>query len=409
MVTSIDLMLSNSEIESLSSKMCLDGVNEPSIDYFASLAWAVVCEPGDAFAGQLVSTFGAARSLELEIHRTSAKDYAKLFAEAGSDWLELQKFGRFEKTLSDARERWTPRLTTAGVKKAIEEMSNLNGWFIAEHSQHWPKSLDDLGNHAPRGLWGIGNPEPCTTRMISIVGSRVASSYGEFATAELLGPLVMRGYSVVSGGAYGIDASAHRATVAMEGSTIAVMAGGLDRLYPSGNRDLFKAITEQGAVVSEMPPGSEPTKWRFLQRNRLIAALGQGTIVVEANARSGAVSTANRAIELERPLGAVPGPIDSPGSDGCHQLIRDNKAQLITCSEDILEMLGANTIDSKIEAAGLGALELRVLDVIGFSVADIARICSEGGLTRSEAEIGIAGLSLLGVIEQDSLGWRRMP
>ena len=407
MVKAVDLVLSQAEIDSLCSMVRLDSINEPSLDYFASLAWSVVCEPGDAFAGQLVSTFGAARSLELEIHRTSANDYASLFAEAGSDWLELQKFGRFEKTLNDARERWTPRLTTAGVKKAIQEMSNLKGWFIAQQSPYWPTPLDDLGNHAPRGLWGIGNPEPCTSRMISVVGSRVATTYGEFATGEVLGPLVMRGYSVVSGGAYGIDSSAHRATVAMEGSTIAVMAGGLDRLYPSGNRDLFKAISEQGAVVSEMPPGAEPTKWRFLQRNRLIAALGQATIVVEANTRSGAVSTANRAIELERPLGAVPGPIDSPGSDGCHQLIRDNKAQLITCSDDILEMLGANTIDSKIEAAGLGALEHRVLDVIGFSAAEIARICAEGGLTRSEAELGIAGLSLLGVIEQDSLGWRR--
>lgn len=407
MVNAVDLLMSQAEIESLSSMVRLDGMNEPSVDYFASLAWAVVCEPGDAFAGQLVSTFGPARSLELEIHRTSAKEYASLFAEAGSDWLEMQKFGRFAKTLNDARERWRPRLTTAGVKKAIEELSSLNGWFITDQSPYWPKSLDDLGNHAPRGLWGIGKPDPCGSRMISMVGSRVATSYGEYATGELIGPLVMRGYSVVSGGAYGIDASAHRATVAMEGSTIAVMAGGLDRLYPSGNRDLFKAISERGAVVSEMPPGAEPTKWRFLQRNRLIAALGQATIVVEANARSGAVSTANRAIELDRPLGAVPGQIDSQGSDGCHQLIRESKAQLITCSDDILEMLGANTIESKIEAAGLGALENRVLDVIGFSVADVAQICAEGGLTRSEAELGIASLSLLGIVDQDSLGWRR--
>ena len=112
-MNAVDLLLSQAEIESLSSMVRLDDMNEPSIDYFASLAWAVVCEPGDAFAGQLVSTFGAARSLELAIHRTSATDYASLFAEAGSDWLELQKFGRFEKTLNDARERWAPRLTTA--------------------------------------------------------------------------------------------------------------------------------------------------------------------------------------------------------------------------------------------------------------------------------------------------------
>lgn len=406
MVKAADLMLSNFEIDRFCAQVRLGEPLEHSIDYFASLAWSVVCEPGDAFAGQLISTFGAARSLEFEIRRTSAKEYVSHFAEAGSDWLEMQKFGRFERTLADARERWVPRLSLAKVKSAVDVMASLGGWFITEQSEQWPISVNDLGNHAPRGLWGIGTPQD-SSRMVSVVGSRVASAYGEYATGELLGPMVNRGYAVVSGGAYGIDACAHRAAVAFNGFTVAVMAGGLDYLYPSGNRDLFRLISKQGLLLSEMPPGAEPTKWRFLQRNRLIAALGQGTIVVEANARSGAVSTANRAIDLGRPLGAVPGPINSPESDGCNQLIRDLKAQLISCSDDIFEMLGDSTEAIAIEQAGLGALETRVLDVIGLSTADLDRICREGGLTRAEAEIGIAGLSLLGLIQQDSSGWRR--
>jgi DNA processing protein len=185
------------------------------------------------------------------------------------------------------------------------------------------------------------------------------------------------------------------------------MAGGLDRLYPSGNRELFNDIAARGLLLSELPPGAEPTKWRFLQRNRLIAALGDATLLVEAHARSGAVSTANRAVDLGRPVGAVPGAITSPGSDGCHQLIRDFKAQLITCSGDILELIGEGEVSLTNTVEGLGALETRVLDVIGARIADISRICGEGGLTRSEAEVGIASLSLLGLIDRDSSGWRR--
>lgn len=407
MVNAVDLRLSDSEVNHLCSKVRLGDSDESAVDYFASLTWAVICEPGDAFAGQLISTFGAGRALALELARTDANSYVTHFAEAGSDWLEMKKFGRFERTLADARERWWPRLSTSRVSAAIEAIERLNGWFITEHSEYWPQSLNDLADHTPRGLWGIGNLSSELPKSISVVGSRISSNYGEFATGELLGPMVSRGYAVVSGGAHGIDAHAHRSTLALDGFTIAVMAGGLDRLYPSGNRELFKGVAAHGLLLSEMPPGAEPTKWRFLQRNRLIAALGDATVVVEASARSGAVSTANRAVDLGRPLGAVPGPINAPGSDGCHQLIRELKAQLITCSDDILELLGESELTSAAGLQGLGALETRVLDVIGAASADLAKVCTEGGLTRAEAEMGIAGLSLMGLIEQDSLGWRR--
>jgi DNA processing protein len=407
MVNAVDLRLSDTEITKLCSKVRLGHSAESAVDYFAALTWAVICEPGDAFAGQLISTFGAGRALALELAGTDANTYVSHFAEAGSDWLEMKKFGRFERTLADARERWWPRLSTSRVIAAIEAIERLNGWFITEQSEFWPQSLNDLADHTPRGIWGLGNLTSELPKSISVVGSRIASNYGEFATGELLGPMVSRGYAVVSGGAHGIDAHAHRSTLALDGFTIAVMAGGLDRLYPSGNRELFKDVAAHGLLLSEMPPGAEPTKWRFLQRNRLIAALGDATVVIEASARSGAESTANRAVDLGRPLGAVPGPINSPGSDGCHQLIRDLKAQLITCSDDILELVGEDGLTSASGLQGLGALETRVLDVIGAGSADLAKVCTEGGLTRSEAEMGIAGLSLMGLIEQDSMGWRR--
>lgn len=407
MVKVADLYISSSDLSALCAKVRIGNSTEDEIDYFSSIAWSVICEPGDAFAGQLISTFGVARALSLELARTSAANYVSLFTEVGSDWVEMQKFGRFERTLADARERWSPRFSMAKVNSAVNAMASLGGWFVTETSEFWPNALRDLENHAPRGLWGIGAPNFDIGRAISVVGSRVSTSYGEYATGELVGPMASMGFSIISGGAYGIDAQAHRATLALGGKTIAVMAGGLDRLYPSGNRELFNEIANNGVLLSEMPPGAEPTKWRFLQRNRLIAALGQAIILVEANSRSGAMSTANRGVDLGRPIGAVPGPINAPGSDGCHQLIRGHKAELITCADDILELLGESSTTMPPEVAGLGALETRVLDVIGLTGADLNRIRSEGGLTAAEAEIGIAGLSLLGYIEQDSSGWRR--
>jgi DNA processing protein len=380
-----------------------------AVDFFATLAWSVICEPGDAFAGQLIGAFGPARALELEIERTSPKHYCELFTEVGVDPLEVKKFGAFEKTILDARERWTPRMNLHSVLMACERLSSVGGWFVAEGMNGWPSTLDDLDRHSPRGLWGIGDKSSLAELGLAIafVGSRMATPYGESVCAELIQPLVERGYSIVSGGAYGIDAAAHRAALAAGGKTFAMMAGGIDRLYPSGNRELFKTIGANSALVSEMPPGAEPTKWRFLQRNRLIAALGQATVVVEANPRSGAVSTANRAREIGRPIGAVPGPINTPGSDGCHQLIRNCQAELITCAEDILEMIRGTSTIAVEPSTGLGPLETRVLDAIGYSGANLGFIQTAAGLTNSEAQIGLASLSLMGVIEQDSSGWRR--
>jgi DNA processing protein len=186
------------------------------------------------------------------------------------------------------------------------------------------------------------------------------------------------------------------------------MAGGVDRLYPTGNSDLLKRITQTGAVVSELPPGSIPTKWRFLQRNRLIAALAKATLVVEANWRSGALNTVSHCERLEREVFAIPGPISSPKSAGTNKLIADGRAQLVVDGEDLLDRLGVQVQSPTAnELAGLGAIEVRVLDAIGFDSLEVAEICSAAGLTRDEARFGLSNLELEGFVLRRDNTWMK--
>jgi DNA processing protein len=220
--------------------------------------------------------------------------------------------------------------------------------------------------------------------------------------------LVGKNLSVVSGGAYGIDAVAHRTALALKGNTVAVMAGGVDRLYPTGNKDLLNRIIQTGSVLSELPPGAIPTKWRFLQRNRLIAALSQATLVVEANWRSGALSTVGHAEKLVRAVYAVPGPIDSPKSAGTNKLIADRRAELVVDATDFLQQLGKMPISSiALELPGLGALETRVLDALGYDSLEVSEICSSAGLTRDEARLGLSNLELDGLILRRGSAWMK--
>ncbi len=197
----------------------------------------------------------------------------------------------------------------------------------------------------PLALWirGVGDLASAAVRSVAIVGARAATSYGEHVTAELAYGLARRGVTVVSGGAYGIDAAAHRSALAAEGSTILVSAGGLDRPYPPGNVSLYERVAESGLLISERPPGSAPHRGRFLTRNRLIAALATGTVVVEAAQRSGALNTARHTRTLGRPLMAVPGPVTSAMSVGCHSLLRRDGAAalLVTGVDDVLQIVGS--------------------------------------------------------------------
>jgi len=174
---------------------------------------------------------------------------------------------------------------------------------------------------------------------VAIVGSRAATAYGSYVASEFAASVASRGWAVISGGGYGVDAAAHRGALAADGVTVAVLACGVDVPYPAGHAELLNAIATQGAVVSEWPPGRTATRLRFLGRNRVIAALAAGTLVVEAGQRSGALNSARHARDLGRPLMAVPGPITSELSAGCHTVIRDWRGMLVTSAAEVIHAL----------------------------------------------------------------------
>jgi magnesium chelatase family protein len=202
----------------------------------------------------------------------------------------------------------------------------------------WPAQLDDLDTARPYALWvrGTTDLQSCCQRAVSIVGSRAATAYGVHVAKEIAVSLSGQGWTIVSGAACGIDAAAHYAALVAGGTTVAVLACGVDHTYPQGHADLLADIASRGAVISEYPPGRLPARRRFLARNRVIAALTAGTVVVEAGLRSGALNAARQAREFGRPVMAVPGPVTSSQSAGCHQLIRDGHATCATCAADIL-------------------------------------------------------------------------
>ena len=379
-------------------------------DFFSYLAWSVICEPGDGFAGLLVTALGASTALKTELQNQSSFQVKQALLDSGIPSSELERFGVFEVAHHAARERWRPRLSFNSVKQAISKTQQIKGFMLTPISIGWPEQLGDLGYNAPMALWLRGSQFSIDQllKSVAVVGSRGATTYGEFATDAIVAALVEKEISIVSGGAYGIDAIAHRSTLALKGNTVAVMAGGVDRFYPTGNAHILKRISETGAVLSEMPPGTVPSKWRFLQRNRLIAALSQSTIVVEANWRSGALNTATHAQSLDREIYAVPGPISSPKSAGTNKLIADGRAQLIVDPADLLERMGIQArVPTQLELSGLGAIEVRVLDAIGFDSLEIAEICSAAGLTRDEARFGLGNLELEGLVARRGNAWAK--
>lgn len=213
----------------------------------------------------------------------------------------------------------------------------------------WIPSMGDLGTEAPLVLYMRGDTDVLRhwedRPSVSIIGARASTAYGDHVTSEIVDDLVAdprktHSVAIVSGAAYGIDGAAHRAALNAGGLTVAFLAGGVDRPYPLGHADLLNRIAERGVVVSEMPPGSVPTKWRFLARNRLIAAATPATVVVESGARSGSINTAGHVNSIGHRLGAVPGPVTSAASAGCHRLIQDHRARIVTSAADVRGLIG---------------------------------------------------------------------
>lgn len=365
----------------------------------AAATWSLLCEPGDSVAGMLRRILGVEESL-FEIRRAkSAKDILPLLHE------DFFRAPQFISTLEDSLECWQRRLATVNVDRAIETLKSLDGFLLSSDSPLWPRGLVDLGDSAPSVLWVLGNQNVFeNSSTISVVGSRVASGYGLEITRDLVSAAVRNGFVTISGGALGIDACAHKSALLAGGKTIAVMAGGLDRLYPPRNLDLFEEIKVTGAVISEMPPGTAPARWRFLQRNRLIAAVGQATVVVEAGFKSGSINTAGHANELDRPVGTVPGPINSTRSAGCHRLIKERRAELICTPADLEELLGVRN-QSLTTNTGLSGSQTRVLDSFGYFEQGIERVAAISGMTLSEAGLALESLARLGLVIPTSSGW----
>jgi DNA processing protein len=226
--------------------------------------------------------------------------------------------------------------------KVEEEVEKTGAKFLIPEDVEWPSQLNDLAV-PPIGLFIKGNVEALSIQSLAIVGTRNPTPYGVRAAQEFAAGFVDREWAIVSGGAYGIDSAAHKGALVAEGVTIAVTASGLDSMYPSGNQRLFEEILENGAIISEYLPGVVARPHRFLVRNRLIAALSKATLVVEAAFRSGSLRTARDAAELARPVMAIPGPITAPTSEGCHRLIGERSAELVTSIADAHELITSLT------------------------------------------------------------------
>ena len=343
----------------------------------------------------------------------------------GEHQMSRDKFG---KALATRRLRWNRRMERT-LNAEAHMAATCGAWLVTPADPLWPPQLNDLGPTRPYGLWCRGDSrhlmDLASAPSVALVGSRDPSIYGTEATTHLAAELARRGYTVISGGAMGIDIAAHRAALTQQGSdlpTIAFMAGGLDRLYPAQNSDALNMIVDRGLIMSEVSVGNTPTRWRFLERNRLIAALARHTIVVEARWRSGALNTARHAMEIGRTLWAVPGQINSPNSVGTNRLLRDGLAQALTEAADILEYdaaagfeLGTEHESEWDRAASSSALDElterqgRVWDDLSpRSYRAVDEIAAALGLSARDVMADLFHLGRCGLAESSGTSWRKV-
>ncbi|GAB2513608.1 DNA-processing protein DprA [Paramicrobacterium agarici] len=380
-----------------------DDVTPTDAERSARERWAGIVEPGDSTAHALVSTLGASRALDLVSTGATAAEIAEaLLATTGAGAGEITNLVDLVGT---GLQRWEGRIGSANNDSARRAADRCGARFLIPGDAEWPVSIDDLGEHAPLGLWVRGQLDVLPGRSVAIVGSRNSTGYGEHVTVEIASGLAARGIGIVSGAAYGIDGHAHRAALASRGATVALLAGGVDRPYPRGHSELIERIAADGAILSEVPCGTTPTKWRFLQRNRLISALASATVVVEAGWRSGSLNTAAHAATLGRPLAAVPGPVTSPTSTGCHRLLRDHDAICVTTADEVAELAGVGG-DAELLQPLRSATETRVLDAMSSrrprTIDDIA---ARSGLDHASVRACLGELDVLGDARHTPNGW----
>ncbi|WP_435771159.1 DNA-processing protein DprA [Nocardioides sp. SYSU DS0651] len=362
----------------------------------ARVTLSLVAEPGDHVFTALTHELGAARFLAAL--REHPDHRAQLVAAAA-------------------------RLATVDPERELQRAARLGIRFVAPGDDEWPTQLDDLA-HAPPlqerggvpiGLWVKGPMRlDELSASVAIVGSRSSTTYGDRVAAEVAAVVAGAGRVVVSGGAFGIDYAAHRGALSARGRTVTVLACGADRVYPAAHRDLIRHLGEHHAVVSEAPPGEAPHRVRFLARNRLIAALTRGTVVVEAAVRSGALSTSNWADRLHRVVMGVPGPVTSVASEGVHHLVRSGAATLVTGGADVLELVGGAGEALLEEPRGpdrprdrLTIRQQQVLDAVPVAVgASTDSIAVVAGLGVVEVHKTLVRLCERGLVEQLPTGWR---
>lgn len=313
------------------------------------------------------------------------------------------------------------RLRDASGERDLERAAAAGARLVCRGDDEWPAALDDLRwvDRDCLGLWVRGplRLADAVERAVAVVGTRVATDYGVHVAAELAGGLAERGWTVVSGLAYGIDGVAHRAALALGGRTLAVLASGVDTPYPSGHVSLYERISAEGLVCSEHPPGASPQRHRFLVRNRVIAALSAGTVVVEAALRSGARSTATHAAAINRHVMVVPGPITSATSAGCHQLLRDRPdAVVVTRVDDVVEQcghlgeLGAPVTGAADARDALGPVVARVFEGVPVvKHAPATAIAATAGVVLPVAQAALAALAAMGLVEERDRGWAMTP
>jgi DNA processing protein len=371
-----------------------------SSDRLARVALSRLGEPGDPRLGALVAELGAQHV------------YGYLLDERDVTGLATDVAARLEGLDPAAT---LERAAAAGIR------------FVCPGDVEWPPALQDLDRceqlngrgGAPLGLWlrGAARLDELCRRAVAVVGSRSATTYGTGVAGEIGAHVADAGVTVVSGAAYGIDQAAHRGALAARGPTVAVLACGADRAYPAAHRELLDYIADTGLVVSEAPPGSAPTKLRFLSRNRVIAAMSVGTVVVEAAVRSGALNTANWAALLTRTVMGVPGPVTSAPSEGVHELLRTRDAVLVTRGSDVLELVSpsgsfAQPVPRGEDRPGdrLSVLERQVLDAVPVALpAPTPSVARTAGLAEPRVRDALRSLRTAGFVEEGAGGWRLAP
>jgi DNA processing protein len=358
-------------------------------DRLARTALSFLAEPADPVLGALLEC-------------ASPAEIVAAVSAPGDMRLTLPAIGESTRSLARAVARWRARLDQIPSTAQLATWHQDGVRMVCPGESEWPSQLDDLGSARPIVLWlrGQADLRYACLRSVSIVGSRAASAYGSHVGAELAAAVSERGWTVISGGAYGL--------------TIAVLASGLRYGYPRGHHDLFRAIAAQGVLVSECPPDRAPTRPGFLIRNRIIAALSRGTVVVEAALRSGALNSAKHARELRRPVMAVPGPVTSEQSAGCHELIREWGALCVTGAADVVEHI--SPIGSDLTGPRLGAAVPRDhLDPVTTAVLEAvpvrggrgpASIAVMAGVDLDTALRCLGLLAAAGFVQRCDQGWR---